>query len=207
MPDVETIPCQNKKKSPPLLKLAFSCHQEFLPHCITPSFYSCAYSIHHLHLKHLFIHSWLWGLQSVRFPGLPSEICPLPYRKSLIDKHQISFFFFFFLKFILSINVFHFRIGSRMSEPWKRPLRKWRFFISLSGKRVFSFPPLRMNCSFKDFILIACQYTCKGIVCFCFFHVFHHLCPGVYQLQRLRCSICRRWKRWTVMDRKAFKPR
>lgn len=39
-----------------------------------------------------------------------------------------------------------------MSEPWKRLLRKWHFFISLSGERVFSasscFRHSKMNCSF-----------------------------------------------------------
>lgn len=45
-----------------------------------------------------------------------------------------------------------------MSEPWRRPLKKWRFYISLSGKRVGE-----KNCSFGDFVLIACRCTCKGI--------------------------------------------
>lgn len=131
---LKQFPVKTKKPST-LLKLGFCYHQKLLAKCLKPPFNTCAYNTDHLPFKPLFIHSWLWRLQSVRFPGLPSKICPLPYSKSFILKLKSRFCFF---AFILSIGIILYRTGSRMSEPWKRPLRKWHLFISPSGERVLS---------------------------------------------------------------------
>lgn len=58
-----------------------------------------------------------------------------------------------------------------------------------------------MNCTFLHHLLVSVPM--RDWV----FYVFFRLCSEVCRLQRQRCSTCRRWKRWKVMDRIAFKPR
>lgn len=62
-----------------------------------------------------------------------------------------------------------------------------------------------MNSTYDDCVIHCRTVYLRGDGLF--FNVFFCLCSGVCQLQRQRCSTCRRWKRWKVMDRKASKPR
>lgn len=93
-----------------------------------------------------FVHSWFWRLQSIWFPGVPPEICAVPYCECII-------FYGLHVKWkMLQLPcadlcltpawyqscVCLFRTGSRMNECWKRPLRRWLFCISPSGEQLFT---------------------------------------------------------------------
>lgn len=83
--------------------------------------------------------SWLWRLQSIRLPGISSEVCTIPYCKYLV------FFIFSSRESYFCCFVWHFscmtpncvcRTGFRINACWRRPLRKWQFSISHSGEHV-----------------------------------------------------------------------
>lgn len=152
--EVEAILCLNKL--PPAAKIRIKSHQAIILYpnntlktetdVLWGSFRKrCHYQDEKLIGSFLFVCSWLWGLQSIRLPGFPAEVCPVSYCKPTVC-------LFFFCAFFVSVFqmwdknmshvscavcvlflVFLCRTGSRMSECSKRPLRKWLFSTSRSG--------------------------------------------------------------------------